>query len=119
MGQGFTVEWGGSLKTMDARIERYKANLLKAVFALATEWARRISTDAKTSAPWTDRTGAARRSLFGRAMRLATGVIIVIGHGVHYGIYLERRWGGKYAAIIPALQRAYAAVMASLAQLVR
>jgi len=114
-----SVEWGGSLNAMAARVESYKRRILNAVFALATEWAARIADDARGSAPWTDRTGAARARLFGRAMRLATGAVLIVGHGVHYGIYLERRWGGRYAAVIPALQRAYAAVLASLAALVR
>jgi hypothetical protein len=68
--------------------------------------------------PWTDRTKQARK-IVGRAFRLATGALIVITGGAPWSIYLERRWGGKWAAIVPALQRAYAAVMASLARLVR
>jgi len=112
------VNWHGTDRAMAERVEAYKRNLLAAVFALATEWATRIANDARAGAPWTDRTGDARRLLFGRAFRLAMGAVIVVGHGVFYGIYLERRWGGKYAAIMPALQRAYAAVMASLQRLV-
>jgi hypothetical protein len=104
---------------MAGRVERYKVALLAAVYKLAQEWATRIADDARASAPWTDRTGAARRGIFGRVFRLAMGAVIVVGHSVHYGIYLERRWGGRYATVIPALQRAYAAVMASLQQLVR
>lgn len=112
------IDWGGTDRAMAERVETYKRNLVAAVFALATEWATRIAEDARRAASWTDRTGDARRLLFGRAFRLAMGAVIVIGHGVHYGIYLERRWGGKYAAVMPALQRAFAAVMASLQRLV-
>lgn len=112
------VDWHGSLGKMEAAIADYGKRLIAAVFRLAQEWARRIADDARRAAPWTNRTGNARRLLFGRAIKLAMGAVIIIGHGVPYGIYLERRWGGKWAAVMPALQRAYAAVMASLQALV-
>jgi hypothetical protein len=118
MADGMTVDWGGTDRAMAGRIDAYGRNLISAIYRLAEEWATRIANDARGGAPWTDRTGAARQRLFGRAVRLATGAVIIVGHGVHYGIYLERRWGGRYAAIIPALQRAFAAVMASLQRLV-
>lgn len=118
MATAASIDWHGTDRRMVEAIERYKRNLIEAVYRLAGEWATRIANDARQGAPWTDRTGDARRSLFGRAFRLAMGAVIVVGHGVHYGIYLERRWGGKWAAIMPALQRAYAAVMASLQRLV-
>jgi hypothetical protein len=112
------IDWQVSPADMAGRVERYKKALIAAVFRLAGEWATRIADDARSAAPWTDRTGAARAGLFGRAFRTAMGAVLICGHGVPYGIYLERRWGGKYAAIMPALQRNYAAVMASLQQLV-
>lgn len=115
---GASVNWNGTDRAMAERVATYAKRLLDAVYQLAARWAIRIADDARRGAPWTNRTGAARASLFGRVVRLATGAMIIVGHGVHYGIYLERRWGGKWAAVMPALQRAYAPVMASLARLV-
>jgi hypothetical protein len=112
------VNWGGSDRAMAERVMAYGRRLLEAVFTLASEWATRIANDARAGAPWTDRSGAARK-IVGRAFRTAAGALIVITGGAPWSIYLERRWGGKWAAIIPALQRAYAAVMASLQSLVR
>jgi hypothetical protein len=102
-----TVNWNGSTERMADRVAAYAQRLLQAVYQLA-----------RAGAPWTDRSGAARK-IVGRAFRTATGALIVITGGAAWSIYLERRWGGKWAAIVPALQRAYAAVMASLARLVR
>ena len=113
------VRWRETPSQMAERVKAYSARLLTAVYLLAQEWARRIADDVKQNHAWTNRTGAAEAGIVGRAFRLATGAMIIIGHGVHYGIYLERRWGGRYAGIIPALQRAYAPVLASLQQLVR
>jgi hypothetical protein len=112
------VNWHGTDRAMAQRVADYRRRLLEAVFRLASEWADRIAADAKASAPWTDRSGLARRTILGRALRLAMGAVIVISGGAPWSIYLERRWGGKWAAILPALQRAYAAVMASLQALV-
>lgn len=111
------VNWGGSTERMADRVAAYARNLLQAVYALAEEWATRIANDARAGAPWTDRTGAARK-ITGRAFRTATGALIVITGGAAWSIYLERKYGGKWAAIVPALQRAYAAVMSSLQRLV-
>lgn len=104
---------------MVERVERYKRSLLEAIYRLAEEWSRRIADDVKRNHAWKNRTGDAEAGIFGRAFRLATGALIVIGGSVFYQIHLERRWGGRYAGIIPALQRAYGPIMASLQQLVR
>ena len=119
MANGTGIVWQSSPGNMAGRVARYKSALIAAVFALATEWASRIADDARRNHGWTNRTGAAEAGLFGRAFRLATGALIIVGGSVHYQIYLERRWGGRYAGIIPALQRNYAPVLASLQQLVR
>lgn len=113
------IQWQSSPASMAERVDRYKKNLLEAVYRLAEEWAARIAADAKANHRWTNRTGDAERGLAGRTFRLAAGALIVISHGVFYGIYLERRWGGKYAGLVPALERAYGPVLDSLQALVR
>lgn len=61
--------------------------------------------DAKVTAPWTDRTGAARNGLYATS-RVAPGRgELEIGHGVDYGIWLEIKNSGRYAAVLPTLQR--------------
>ena len=113
------IQWQTSPGDMAQRVERYKKSLIQAVYALAQRWATALADDARANAPWTDRTGHARRSLAGRMVRLATAAVIILSHGAEYGIYLERRWGGRYATIMPTIQRNQAAVMADLAALVR
>lgn len=103
---------------MADRVERYARNLLNAVYVLASEWASRLADEAKATHPWANRTGEAEAKLFGRATRLAAGALIVLGHGAAHGIYLERRWAGRWAVIMPVLQRNYAAIMQSLQRLV-
>lgn len=119
MADGMSIDWQYRPNQMAENVERYKQRLLAAVYALASEWARRILEDARQKHGWTNRTGAAERGLFQRVARIATGAVIVIAHSVSYGVHLERRFGGKYAGLIPAIQANLAAVLASLQRLVR
>ncbi len=59
----------------------------------------------QSNAPWTDRTGDARRTLEARTeARLEYGTIsMVFAHGVWYGLFLELSNGGTYAIVGPAL----------------
>lgn len=63
---------------------------------------------AKTHAPWTDRTGAARSGLHHGPVQVEGGRLsrnrqysITFAHTVHYGIYLELANSGRYAIIAP------------------
>ena len=113
------IRWSSSPGDMAQRVEAYGKRLLEAVYQLASEWARRLADEAKATHPWTNRTGEAEAKLFGRAVRLATGALIILGHGAAHGIFLERRWAGRWAVILPTLQRNYASIMQSAQGLVR
>lgn len=62
-------------------------------------------THAKTNAPWTDRTGNARAGL-----GVDIGWVpmeshsLTLFHRMPYGIFLETRWGGRYAIILPTIR---------------
>ena len=53
----------------------------------------------KDNAPWTDRTSAARNGLNAEVVVDGKTVGIVLYHTVPYGVFLETRWGGKFAVI--------------------
>jgi hypothetical protein len=55
----------------------------------------------QANAPWTDRTGDARRGLFALASHQGRSWQIVLGHSVHYGIYLEKYMSERFAIIEP------------------
>jgi len=65
----------------------------------------RAESKMKSGAPWTDRTGNARSSLF-TSPEISPGHSygFVLGHGVSYGIWLEVRWSGRYATVVPTIQ---------------
>lgn len=61
---------------------------------------------AKINAPWTDRTGNARGGLhadvnFGPEHNFFAELILA--HSVYYGIFLEVRFSGKFAILMPTI----------------
>jgi len=63
-----------------------------------------VESEMRMNAPWTDQTGAARAGL--RAIHNAQPMVsheLVAYHSVHYGVWLEVRWNGRYAIIGPTL----------------
>jgi len=58
----------------------------------------------KTRAPWTDDTGNARRFLWAIGDKTTRGNRkITMGHGVNYGVYLEKSNQGRFQVIMPVL----------------
>ena len=69
---------------------------------------------AKANAPWTDRTGAARRGLFAETVVSATEVVVALSHSVTYGVYLELGHAGRFAILQPTLNSSKAEIVAIL-----
>ena len=71
--------------------------------AATTGFAQEVENYAKENAPWDDRTGDARDGLTARGEQRLTKYTIYLFHTVDYGIWLEVRWDGKYAIILPTI----------------
>lgn len=85
-------------------INKMEAELDRGVAGVVEFWDTRIETHMKTTAPWTDRTGNARNGLFAKAgHERAQRHWIDLGHRVNYGIWLEIRFAGRYAIVLPTL----------------
>ena len=67
-------------------------------------FAQRVQEYARANAPWEDRSGDARDGLTAKGYYKFTKYEIVLYHTVDYGIWLEVRWGGRYAIIIPTIE---------------
>ena len=84
----------------------YARALHQYVLAVAQRWVPEIENWMKENAIWTDRTGNARQGLWSDVMEIVnSAVIILLGHGVEYGIFLELANAGRYAIVLPALDR--------------
>ena len=71
----------------------------------ANDLADEILTYAQNNAPWQDQTGDARSGLETAVLVENGSLSIDLYHTVDYGIWLEIRWGGKYAIIIPTVEQ--------------
>jgi hypothetical protein len=75
-----------------------------AVFVKVQTEATKLEDYAKQKAPWTDRTGQARRSLNASVSAINNGFRITLSHGVDYGIWLELAHEKRFAIVMPAIK---------------
>lgn len=66
------------------------------------------------NAPWSDRTGDARSGLTAEADEDTFLHYITLFHTVDYGVWLEVRWSGRYAIIVPTIEAMGPVVMAEI-----
>ena len=78
--------------------------------------AKALEADARTGAPWHDRSGAARNGITGRAQRSGTVFTITLSGSVRYMVYLELAHGRKWAALWPAMERNGQRILANIAR---
>lgn len=96
-----SIKWQGnltvsSMNELDNKVQR-------GMLAAANYIAPQAEAHMKSTAPWTDRTGNARNGLRAQVEGGTNRVAIILHHSVDYGIWLEVRWGGKYAVIEPTI----------------
>ena len=98
----------------------YMQTLTRAVTGLLESYAPRIEADAKTNAPWTDRTSNARQTLAAFVYTPKSGVVVlVLKQHMSYGVFLELSRGGKYAIVMPTLQLYYRPIWDDVKQVVK
>jgi len=107
-----SINWHGTDRRMKQRIGAYGEAVKQASFNLGQHWGAVLEAYAKSQAPWTDRSGNLRQALWGRAFLIQNGdaVMIVLSHGLDYGIFLETRNASRYAIVRPALEVHYGQV---------
>jgi hypothetical protein len=103
---------GRNLKNFDGDIGELVAGVVDYQGTQAVGWM-------KTNAPWTDRTGNARNTLGAYGLHTAECHESQLHGGVPYQIWLEIRWGGKYAIIRRAVKIQGLALMNRLRGLAR
>lgn len=64
-----------------------------------------IESYAKNNAPWDDRTGAARNGLTAEVNRMDGTISLDLFHTVDYGQWLEVIQNGRFAVILPTLEK--------------
>lgn len=95
-------------------LENLPAFIDKLVETTMSYYAPQVANYAKSNAPWTDQTSNARNGLTAQAGRDGDTHFITLAHRVDYGIYLETRWGGRYAIINETIQAMMGPIMQTL-----
>lgn len=101
------IEWDqSSLRQVDAAIVDYGERVMTAVRAVADYFRPVLEDYARQNASWTDRTGNARQTLHAWVDEVARDIVeLWLGHGMDYGLWLEVRWGGRYAIVWPTIEQ--------------
>lgn len=101
---------GWTAGTITSRLTSLNDKVTKQLLIATTEkYAADGEAHMRQTAPWVDRTSNARNGLVTSTthenlMGAATRHTIVFAHSVSYGIWLEVRWAGRYAVIVPTIQ---------------
>lgn len=97
-----------NLKRMPGEVKRF-------IIAAFEFHATKAEALMRQNARWTDRTGNARNGLRARAQHLPGGAhSLVLYHTMPYGVWLEVRWGGKYAVIAPTMRQVTPKLLATI-----
>lgn len=84
----------------------FKVNVEAEIMRELEQFAQDCEAYMKAEAPWEDRSGDARDGLTAEADQndVKGNLGVVLAHGVDYGVYLEFKYGGRDAIIIPTME---------------
>lgn len=100
------VDFDGGLDRMQSRLVRLDHATKQGLGLAFDVQAARSTAYMKTTAPWTDRTSAARNGLHAVASHSPGRFELILAHAVSYGIWLEVKFSGRDAVILPSLRQA-------------
>jgi len=93
-----------TVDTLFKGIANFEMKTGDGVVEAAQKFAGELVDYARRNAPWEDETGDARAGLSSQGVATNDSVTLYLTHTVEYGIYLEVRWGARYAIIIPTIE---------------
>ncbi len=102
------------LTEYQARLRALPTAVQAEVLAALKPWEQDVTAMMATNAPWTDRTGAARRNLHAWTMPNGMRILFYVAHGVPYGIFLELSHQGRFAVLWSTLRMAAPLILADV-----
>lgn len=93
------------LEAVMGNLKKVGVTTLRRAYESSQMTAAQLENHSQDVAPWHDRTGNARASIYAYSSVYGDGIIIYHGIGVDYGIYLETANGGRYRVIQPAVDK--------------
>jgi len=82
----------------------YEVTLMHTIYRVMREYAEEMEQYMQDNAPWEDQTGEARAGLGAVVDEHPVRPEIILYHTVSYGKWLEIRWNGLYAVIMPTIE---------------
>lgn len=114
--KGSGIVW--TKDTLTPGLKKFPPTLHTAIALYLRAQETKVQNHARTNAPWNDQTGNARNGLFAQYSGSPDRHEIRLYHTVPYGIWLEVRWSGKYAIIVPTIQTEGARIMSGIGKLI-
>ena len=99
-----SFEWDINVDNLLNGIAAVDKRAQAAVEMYAKHQAKNLESYAKRNAPWTDRTGMARKSLNATTEKRSNGIRITLAHGVDYGLWLELAHEKRFAIVRPTIE---------------
>lgn len=96
---------------VNKNLRAHRDRAIAAINALGEQRVAMMEADAKVGAPWDDKTGEARKGLFGYTLKrdltlqIRSILLLRIAHTMDYGVYLELTNQGKYAILDPVAKK--------------
>lgn len=90
--------------TLSPSIGAYGPVLMRKIYAIMRDYAQEMEQYMKDNAPWEDNTGEARDGLTAVLQEHPVAPTIYLYHTATYGKWLEIRWNGLYAIILPTIE---------------
>lgn len=100
-----------------AKLRTVLTGINKKVAVYAEYKAAEIENQMKVQAPWTDRTGNARNSIYSFAITEGDETIIYSGIGVDYGKWLEIAHEKRFAIVKPTIDSITPIIKRDLSQI--
>lgn len=99
------VDWSTGSTTLFDGLNNFADKTYEAIAEKILSFGVKMVEYAKANAPWGDITGSARAGLDVDVSTPSKDLIeLSLFHSVDYGLYLEVRWGGELAIIIPTIE---------------
>lgn len=117
VGKGGGIRWITNPFREGGSAQRFIIHMRVGLAVFTKGFARQVEDYARANAPWEDRTGDARHGLTAQGEQRLVTYTITLFHTAEYGLWLEVRWDGKYAIILPTLEVMGPRLMAELAAL--
>ena len=80
-------------------LDKWMADLEARLFREVTRAGQDMLNYAIANHPWVNRTGQAEDGLHIKVYQKGATIQVDIAHGAPHGIFLEKRWGGKWGVI--------------------